>query len=144
MSTPHLPLRSAEQACADVVMTFFRALDQREHASVAALFAPSGAWHRQGAVLDSPQAVLDALAKRDRTRHTAHIITNMQITVHSAERATAHFYLVAYESQTHADPNASDAPRLVAIRACLDELVYISDQWRIAKKTSRRQLPPER
>ena len=136
--------RSAEQDCADVVLAFFRALDQREHASVAALLSPSGTWHRQGAVLNGPQAVLDALSKRDPNRHTAHVITNVQITMQSRDRATARFYLVAYESQGDPASDLSDAPRLVAIRDCVDELVQISGQWQIQQKTSRRQLPPER
>ena len=144
MSNHSSAARTAEQDCTDVVLAFFRALDQREHASVAALLSPSGTWHRQGTALTGPQAVLDALSKRDPNRHTAHVITNLQISVQSPELATARFYLVAYESLENAAPGLSEAPKLVAIRDCVDELVCLSGQWRIQKKTSRRQLPPER
>jgi len=130
------------QAAGQQVLAFFAALDQRRHDAVAAMMASDGVWQRQGRALVGPQAVAAALAERDPARETAHIVTNLRTESLGPGRVRVRFYLLAYESRTDGGP-ADAAPRLVAIRACVDELVAEAAGWRIASKTSHRHLPPE-
>lgn len=132
---------SDELACQAVVFSFFHALDTRAHEAAAALMAPEGVWMRQGETLLGPGAVLDALNTRPPERTTAHIITNLRLEAKEAGRVQAYFYLTAYETRT--DGEAAADIRLLGIRDCCDDLVRLPQGWRILKKQSRRQLPPE-
>lgn len=60
---------------ADVLTRFFRHLDDSDYEALAGLL--DGEWHRQGKVLASRDAVLEALAGRSATRRIHHLLTNI-------------------------------------------------------------------
>ncbi|OZI77669.1 nuclear transport factor 2 family protein [Bordetella genomosp. 12] len=135
MSDALLPLR---QQAGEQVLNFFAALDQRRHEAVAALMDHDGIWHRQGQALVGPAGVAAALAQRDPARETAHIVSNLRAEMTASDRVQVHFYLVAYDGR-----RGDEAPRLVAIRSCMDELRLTPEGWRFTSRTSKRHLPPE-
>ncbi|AZY48213.1 nuclear transport factor 2 family protein [Bordetella avium] len=126
------------QAAGEQVLNFFAALDERRHDDVAALMASDGVWYRQGRELIGPQAVAQALAQRDPARETAHVVSNLRAEMTGPDSARLRFYLLAYDGRS-----GDDAPRLVAIRFCEDELRHTSAGWRFTKRSSQRHLPPE-
>ena len=136
MTTPDL------HAIAAVVYRFFAGLDARDHGACAALMAHDGVWHRQGAELVGPTAVLAALERRDPARQTAHLVTNLWIEDADASQARVRFYLSAHEVRIDADGRAGPV-QLAGLRDCTDELVRQDGQWRIRSKTSRRLLSAE-
>jgi 3-phenylpropionate/cinnamic acid dioxygenase small subunit len=100
--------------------------------------AENGVWMRQGTALEGPQAVKAALEKRDPARHTAHVVTNLWVEHATENTARVRFYMTAFETRTDAP-----APQMLGVRDSTDELVLENGQWRIARKDSRRILPPE-
>lgn len=127
-------------ACEAVVLTFFHALDTRQHDVAAALMADNGVWMRQGRRLSGPHDVLAALNARAAERSTCHVITNLRLVDGDDTRATVGYFLTAYDSVPQ---EQGGAPRLVSIRECQDVLVKTAGGWRLADKRSRRHLPPE-
>lgn len=123
---------------ASVVYQFFRGLDARDNEAVAGLMAREGVWMRQGTALQGPEAVRTALEKRDPARHTAHVVTNLWIEQATENTARVRFYMTAFESRADAPE-----PQMLGVRDSVDELVLEDGNWRIARKESRRILPPE-
>jgi ketosteroid isomerase-like protein len=122
-----------------LVMRFFRGLDTRDHAAVAALMAPDGVWVRQGKPLNGPAAVMAALKQRPVNRVTCHLITNVWAEHFDAQRARLNFYLTAYEGSV--TDSVIAGVRMLGMRYCTDELVYLEDGWRIREKTSVAHMP---
>lgn len=132
MSNPDL------NTLASVVYKFFRGLDNRDNEAVAALMARDGVWVRQGSELKGPQAVLEAVQARDPQRQTAHIVSNLWVENATATSARVRFYMTAFETRPGAEK-----PEMLGVRDSVDDLVLEDGQWRIARKESRRFLPPE-
>ncbi|GAA5232267.1 DUF4440 domain-containing protein [Verticiella sediminum] len=129
-----------------LVLDFFHALDRRDHAGAAALFAPAGTWLRQGRLLTGPDEALAALDARPANRSTCHLVSNMRIRQTSETQWLATYYLTAFEALA-GDDGAAGEPRLAAILECTDVLDCQDGSWRIADKRSRRALsatPPTR
>src|SRR5687767_2232988 len=101
-------------ACIAATVTFFRALDSREHASCAASFAPSGTWQRQGVTLTGPEAVFKALEAREASRATCHVVTNAIAEAVGADNVQVRFYLTVYDGSS-ASSSVPPGPRLAAI-----------------------------
>lgn len=129
-------------AIESVVYRFFLGLDQRDNQSVAALMARDGVWHRQGAELVGPSAVMDALENRDPKRRTAHTVTNLWVETATPKAARVRYYLVAYETTVDAQGHES-ALRMLGVRDGMDDLVLEDGNWRVLRKKSRRFLPAE-
>lgn len=117
---------------------FFHGLDARDNEAVAALMARDGVWMRQGTALRGPDAVKAALEKRDPSRHTAHLVSNLWVEHATETTARVRFYMMAFEIRSDAP-----TPQMLGVRDSVDELVLEDGQWRIARKESRRIMPPE-
>ena len=126
-------------AATALVMQFFRGLDTRDHASVAALMAPDGVWVRQGTPLVGPEGVMAALEQRPLNRVTCHLITNLWAEHLDEQRARLNFYLTAYEGTL--ENGTITGSRMLGVRFCTDELVYLDNAWRIKNKSSVAQMP---
>ena len=126
------------QTLANIVYKFFRALDSRDNDVVVSLFARDGVWVRQGISLLGPEAVRAALEQRDPARHTAHLVTNLRVEQATEGTARVRFYMTAFET-TASNP----ASQMLGVRDSVDDLVLQEGHWRIARKESRRLLPPE-
>ncbi|HEY0294427.1 MAG TPA: nuclear transport factor 2 family protein [Bordetella sp.] len=129
-------------AVSAAVYRFFLGLDQRDNQGVAALMAREGVWHRQGAELVGPQAVLQALEKRDPKRRTAHTVANLWVEAATPQTARVRYYLIAYETTVDAQGRESE-PKMLGVRESTDDLILEDGAWRVRRKHSRRFLPAE-
>ena len=130
----------ARAGCEAAVLAFFHALDTRRHEDVAALMTPDGVWLRQGKTLKGRAEILEALQARPAGRGTCHVVANARLAALDGGQAELAYFLLAYESLADQD---GGAPRLAAIRDCVDRLALTDEGWRIADKRSRRHLPPQ-
>lgn len=128
-----------QAACIETVLNFFAALDANDNGAALNCMAEEGVWVRAGTPLQGSAAIGKALSARDPKRITAHVITNLRVTVIDAKHAVARFYLLAYLGQKGEGITASMLP--AGIRDCTDELVEMDGGWRIARKTSVGTLP---
>lgn len=93
--------------CQQHIHGFYAALDAGDAEAVSQAFAESGVWHRQGAVLQGPQAVRAALADRPAQRVSAHLVNNLVVTPVSATEATAGYLTLVFRND---GPHAAGAP----------------------------------
>lgn len=117
------------------VAGFYRALDGGDAAAVAARFAAHGIWHRKGERLVGPEAVAAALAGRDESRRTVHLIANFEAAAGPAGAWQTRYRLSVY------DNGGRDDCRLVMIMECNDTIMESGDRLSIVEKSSRRLLP---
>lgn len=117
------------------VAGFYRALDSGDAAAAAARFAPRGIWHRKGELLVGPEAVAAALAKRDATRRTVHLVSNFEAASGPAGGWETRYCLQVY------DNGERDECRLVMIMECNDTIMEHGNRFLIVEKSSKRLLP---
>ncbi|WP_233839213.1 nuclear transport factor 2 family protein [Paraburkholderia sp. ZP32-5] len=124
---------------AAVVFEFFHGLDTRNHAATAQFMAREGIWRRQGTELVGPEAVLAVLEKRDASRRTAHLITNLRLAEATDTTARLRYYVTAFEHAVSADGQNSPT-QMAGVLDSTDDLVLEDGQWRIQYKSSQRLL----
>ncbi len=90
---------------AQTLIRFFRALDDRDEATLVRLLAPGGVWHRQGAELRSEADIAAAMAERSPTMRIHHLLTNVFAEAHGADEAvvTAYMLVVRHDFENAAD-----------------------------------------
>ncbi|MHA3792951.1 nuclear transport factor 2 family protein [Sphingomonas sp. YL-JM2C] len=126
----HPDAMNENQQVADLVIGFFRALDERDDRAAGDAFAPDGIWHRQGAALTGPEGIAEVLAARPADRRSVHVVTNMAISPTSSG-FVARYYLTGYVA-------SGDAPLAPsAILDCRDEIEARDGRLRIRLKTSK-------
>ena len=84
---------------AQVVVRFYRYLDDRDYPALAGLLTSAGEWHRQGKVLHGGEAVIAALSSRSPTMRIHHLLTNVFAVGDGADGAevTAYMLVVRHE-----------------------------------------------
>ena len=114
-------------------MRFYRHLDDRDYAALAALMTPDGVWHRQGAVLQGGEAVVAALSRRSLTMRIHHLLTNVFAVATAADRAevTGYMLVVRHEPGTSLDGPAPLAG-VESIRTIRATMAATPDGWRVA------------
>lgn len=124
----------AERDCEKLCTRFHNLIDAGAFDEVLSLFAPDAVWrHRTGERrgLEAIQAYLDEKSTFPLTRH---LVTNVVITVDSADRARG----VAYVTIYYAEPTGGDEPALlsppVAVVHYEDEFVRLAQGWRFSKR----------
>ncbi len=117
------------------VAGFYHALDSGDVAVGAAHFAAHGIWRRKGERLVGPEAVAAALAKRDESRRTVHLISNFYASAHPDGGWATRYCLSVY------DNSERDACRLVMIMECNDIIMVSGNRFLIVEKSSKRLLP---
>jgi hypothetical protein len=123
---------STEFALTLLANRFFVSLDDRKYAELAALFAASGVWHRQGAALEGPARICEALDARPADLTTHHLVTNVVPVVESSDSAQAVMYVTVFadEGPAQSGPLPMALPLQVGVyRARFVRL----DEWRIAE-----------
>lgn len=129
--------REIEWDCQQVIHRFYACLDEHRYDELAGLFTETGAWVRLGRELVGPQGILDGIAERTEWL-TAHVVTNVRITVESPDRARSSQYVTLYR---HEDWSRDRGPAPVVLPLAVlhhrDELVRVGDRWLFQRKTSR-------
>ena len=91
-------LSSAEAV--HTVTRMYRRLDDRDYKGIAALMAPGGVWHRQGAALVSEPEILAAMARRSPTLMIHHLLSNLfaDIAADGTAMVIGYMQVVRYDS----------------------------------------------
>jgi len=129
--------RQIEWDCTQLLHRFYGFLDEKRYAEMADLFVPEGAWVRLGEELRGPKAILAAMDSRQDWL-TAHVVTNIRVSVVNANEAHTVQYVTLYRQEGHkpADGPAPVVPPLGLLRHA-DHLVRRDGEWRFLRKTSR-------
>jgi hypothetical protein len=114
------------------VARFFRALDDRDYATLGALLAKGGVWHRQGAELRSLADIEAAMAKRSPTMRIHHLLTNLYAEPQGEDEAAVVGYMLVIRHDSGAEP-AGPSPfhGVENIRTTRARLRKTSNGWRI-------------
>lgn len=123
--------------CSQVVLRFFRALDEDDLQALLGLVAEDGVWTRQGVDLAGHQAIRDAFAARPADRTVLHVISNLIVDVAGPDSACVAGYMTVYAAprQKGAGVAPAAAPRLVAVMNT--DLRKVPGGWRITRQRSR-------
>ena len=119
------------------VIRMYRRLDERDYTGIAALMAPGGVWHRQGAALSGEAEILAAMAKRSPTLMIHHLLSNLfaEIAADGSAMVTGYMLVVRYDSGS---PVTLPAPfaGVENIRTIRVKLTPTANGWRILNADS--------
>ena len=119
---------------AQTVIRFFRALDDREYGTLAALLAPDGVWHRQEAELRDEAGILAAMGRRSHTLRIHHLLTNMLAEPHGEDEAEVTAYMLVVRHDSGAEPDGpSPLSGIENIRTTRARLRQTPQGWRILR-----------
>lgn len=118
---------------ADVVLRFFRCLDDQDYDQIPKLFTDDGVWHRRGVAINGPSKVRQSLADIPPVMPTVHLLTNLQIDRVSPDEAHAVFYVTAVRSSVGASTGPPPWPMELPLVLTLYKvhLVGVANEWRI-------------
>lgn len=124
-----------ERCCNRLVTAYARATDLGEGAAAAALFTQDGQLDMPGGrSFRGREEIARRIAEQPPQQVSRHVITNIAIEPHSADRATGVLYLTMYRGQ-RPEPGgtaALDGPYLVGEYE--DEYRRTAEGWRIARR----------
>ncbi len=131
---------AADLSAAEAVQTvirMYRRLDDRDYKGIAALMAPGGVWHRQGAKLASEAEILAAMAKRSPTLMIHHLLTNLfaDIAADGTAMVTGYMLVVRYDSGTQ-PAGAAPYTGVENIRTIRVKLAPTGSGWAILDASS--------
>lgn len=128
----------AERDCRDVVLAAADAVDGRDYAAFAALFAADGALTRpDGREMRGRAAIEAAYAARDPDRLTRHLLSNQRVHVDVAAGTAQVASTVQLWTGKHSDAATSrgrPADAAQQIGEFRDQLVKTDEGWRIARR----------
>ncbi len=132
----------AERDCREVVLAAADAVDGRDYAAFAALFATDGALIRpDGSEMRGRAAIEAAYAARDPDRLTRHLLSNQRVQVDLDLALSAGTAKVASTVQLwtgkHSDavtPRGRPADAVQQIGEFRDQLLKTDEGWRIARR----------
>lgn len=84
-----------EAQTSDMVLRFFRHLDDQLYERIPALFAENGEWHRRDKIHKGRAEIRRSLAEVPPVVPTVHLVTNLQFDWTSPTEARATFYVTA-------------------------------------------------
>lgn len=116
-------------AALELIVRVYRALDQRDGATLAGHFVSDPEWHRPDGVLSSRDAIRSMVDARDPARKSAHLVSNLTIE-QTSTGLRCHYQLTVYLS-------AEDTvPALAGILDCDDLLEESSNGLLVRSKRS--------
>ena len=132
-------------ACGQAIARFYARLDGLEPGSVGALFEADGVWHRQGAVLQGPEAVDAALRQRPAGRTSLHLVSNLQWEAEGPALLRARYLLPVFRHDAAPGPAGKADPGPAPMAGSLLGITHTFDtwaldgagEWRLREKDSR-------
>lgn len=128
----------AERDCQAVVLAAAGAVDGRDHAAFAALFAQDGVLLRpDGSEMRGRAAIEAAYAVRDPDRLTRHLLSNQRVQVDLNAGTAQVASTVQLWTGKHSDavtPRGRPADALQQIGEFRDQLVKTDEGWRLARR----------
>jgi hypothetical protein len=130
-------MRDIEWDCSQLVLKFYRYLDEKRYEDLVQLFDEDGAWERLGAPLVGRQKIRETMNEREDWL-TAHVVTNLMIDVVDENNADSVQYITLYRHQGW-DESKGPAPVVLPLGVLRhrDQLVRVGDEWKFKRKTSR-------
>jgi hypothetical protein len=132
-----------ERACEKLVVAFAACVDAQEFERLRELFAPDAAFARPTdpeSVIRGVDNIVNAYLSRPRTRITQHLCSNVQIRVHSPERASGTCRVLLFMADA-SDPEVPGKGRKAAASQLVglfdDEFVLTPQGWRFAERRGR-------
>ena len=114
------------------VARFFRALDDRDYPTLAALLAEDGVWSRQGAELRNAADIDAAMAKRSPTMRIHHLLTNLYAEMAGEDEAEVTGYMLVVRHDSGQPPTGpSPLEGLESVRTTRARLRRTPAGWRI-------------
>jgi hypothetical protein len=116
---------------ANVVLQFFRYLDDRNYGEIPNLFCNDGVWHRRGVPTKGATQIRRSLSDIPPIMPTVHLVTNLQIEQNSPDQAKAVFYVTVFRSSDNAVPKPPPWPMKLPLSLMLyrAELAHVGDEW---------------
>lgn len=116
---------------ANVVLQFFRYLDDRNYVQIPGLFCDDGVWHRRGIPTTGVLQIRQSLSDTPPIMPTVHLVTNLQIEQHSPDQAKAVFYVTVFRSGDEAAPKPPPWPMKLPLTLLLyrAELANVGGEW---------------
>lgn len=132
-------MQYTEREPADVVLRFFRSLDDRDYDQIPQLFCDDGVWHRRDIAHKGPDEVRQSLADIPPVTPTVHLVTNLQIDRLSPQEAQATFYVTAFRPSS--DIGAAPPPWPIGLPLIVTlykaDLTVVAGQWRFKAMRNR-------
>ncbi len=136
-------LIAIERACEKLVLDFAACVDAQDFARLRELFAADALFARPtdpDTVVRGADNIVNSYLSRPRTRITQHLCSNVQITVHSGERATGTCRVLLFtadvgEPEIPGKGRKASASRLVG--RFDDQFVRTPQGWRFAERRGR-------
>ncbi len=116
------------------VVRFFRALDDRDYGTLAALLATDGEWHRQAAILRNEGDILAAMVKRSPTMRIHHLLSNLSSEPQGEDEVDVTGYMLVVRHDAEAEPTGpSPLLEIESIRTTRARLRQTAHGWRIVR-----------
>jgi hypothetical protein len=127
-----------ERACERLIVDFVRRLDLGDPGSVADLFTVDGVWYwpEGDRRIEGRAALRPYFASRPADRLSRRLMTNILVTVHAPDRATATSYLTTYRVDGWSGGMAP-AQLPVNVGHYEDELVSVDGEWLLSSRVLR-------
>ncbi|CAN5688618.1 hypothetical protein BH11PSE7_BH11PSE7_35900 [soil metagenome] len=144
-AAPATPERSIARAiewdCSQLLLRFYDCFDNFDYAGMAALFTQGGVWHRAGKALAGREAIVAELDKRPRTQTMRHVVSNLLVTAHTAQEASASCYITAYR---HDDGKPSSSVPVIAspylMLVATARFTRTPDGWQMTEQVMKREF----
>ena len=129
--------RAIEWDCTQLLIKFYNLLDEKRYEDLTGLFAEDGVWVRLGEELKGPAGILEAMREREDWL-TAHLVSNIQITILDPNKVETCQYVTLYRIEGH-EPSKGPASVVLpmGILRHRDTLVRDGEVWKFQRKTSR-------
>jgi hypothetical protein len=121
--------------CSAAVIALAHALDHRDFAGAAALFADDGVWDRHGERLVGPAAIQARLAERPETQLERHIHTTIHVTPAPDGGWTAVSYVLIVRTTAEAD-DPRPVPATTMMGEFHDRLRVVDGRMRLTHRTA--------
>ena len=118
--------------CSQILLRFFRSLDEDDVEGVVREFAADGVWHRRGEHFKGHAALRAAMAARPADRVVRHVVTNLVVTPGADGRITAASYMMAYAAPRPTAGGVGELGTPGALHGCATEFRLEEGAWRIA------------
>jgi hypothetical protein len=118
--------------CSQVLLGFFRSLDEDDAEGVVRAFAADGVWHRRGERFEGHAALRAAMAARPADRVVRHVVTNLVVTPGADGRLSGASYMMAYAATRPAVGGVAELGAPAALQGCATEFRLEAGAWRIA------------
>lgn len=122
-------------ACTNVLLKFFRDLDELNYDECLKAFVPDAKWERKGELLSGHADIRATLEARPADLIICHLISNIEIDAVAESQVRLRYVLIGYDAKVKTD-GTRPAGRLGGIRRGDDRMVKTDEGWKFTLKLS--------